>query len=443
MTRVRSAAHWLAASALFLFVHPGDSLAQTRERPPVVAGTHVRLEVPAGWTRASNFLGFRHARSSSTVVVTELPMPVSEAEAAMGPPDPEERSSHSPLRKSGERQDGIDVEVCTRLVGNGETTAVIVATYPASERDGLGVEIQRALRSAEFDPDAQAKAEDSLTFTIEAGPLRPAVVSHLGCVYSPDGELDRGPPKTTLLIACPLKSSRPLSRRSSAIQTIRLTTDVQSFETRSVAPVVIDHLPGFVVTGTFQKKGTEFFARGAVLFEGSSPWVLLGSCPASEAGESDPLLERALESFTRKHREFEIPETGCRLRLPATWSALESRSELLVAGHLPASLVVRVESHLEEPGDLDLLVEFTRHEVREATGASEPPSPRETRIGTIPARQIAWAETTEEEETVCYSWTVFRTGNRVHRILIGVAKDALDHDPQLPTRVLGGWRSPR
>ena len=148
-------------------------------RAPLVPGTHVRMQVPAGGQRGTGFLGYAWPDGASIVVV-ELPAPYSESAKGLA----EDRlTSQGMTLLSSEAIDaggraaqllhvsqdahGVRYRKWLLMLGDEGHTIIISAIYPETLAIHFAEPFRAALVSASWDPSAVVDPRDELDWTID------------------------------------------------------------------------------------------------------------------------------------------------------------------------------------------------------------------------------------------------------------------------------------
>jgi len=131
-----------------------------------VPGTHVRLAVPAGFTLADDFPGIGRDEDATSVLVTELPVPLEVARRALEPDALEERGVilHASARVEVDGRDALLVHASQRtaglafrkwmlLFGDSRGSVLVTATTPREHEERHQEALVDTLRSVVWRPD--------------------------------------------------------------------------------------------------------------------------------------------------------------------------------------------------------------------------------------------------------------------------------------------------
>jgi hypothetical protein len=172
---LRNARALLAVLALVLPAAPAAA-----DRVP---GTSVTLDPPPGFAPARRFSGFQQDATGSSIVVTELPGPVSEVTAAMTADGMAtqgmrllESSETSVAGRSAlllhaaQSVSGIEFEKWTLAFGEQNRTVLVVATFPKAAGEQLREPLRAALLTVKWSPQVERVRTEGLPFAIAETP---------------------------------------------------------------------------------------------------------------------------------------------------------------------------------------------------------------------------------------------------------------------------------
>lgn len=145
-----------------------------------VRGTRVLLECPEGFKPASNFSGFASEPLSSSVMITEMPIPFDAATSGFNKEgmetkgmkliskDPAESGAYKGfIIEARQSAYGTEFDKWINVFGDGAMTVLVTATFPVSQSESLSKKMKETVLSARF--DATAKSADpmaDLPFTV-------------------------------------------------------------------------------------------------------------------------------------------------------------------------------------------------------------------------------------------------------------------------------------
>lgn len=169
--------------------------------PVPIAGTRVRLIVPEGFVVAPEFPGIGRDEDLTSILVTELPVPLhiaregftAKALAARGievqRSGPVLVSGHRALLiHASQRAAGIDFRKWLLLLGDDHSSVLLTATTPLDLESRHQEALVSALSSAEWSPEAEREPDPALHFTVrEPPPLRIVTSAENALVLSDPG----------------------------------------------------------------------------------------------------------------------------------------------------------------------------------------------------------------------------------------------------------------
>lgn len=174
-----------------------------------IRGTRVRLEVPEGFRVSRDFPGLGRDEDLTSVLVTELPLPLESASASFSEEALAERgvTLHRSVAVEVDRHRGTLLHATQRsagttfrkwllLLGEGSSSVLITATTPLDLEAVHGEALVSVLRTARWDPAEPAAPGAGLRFRVRGAPPFEVVTTAPNAVVlgapgqaAPDGEL--------------------------------------------------------------------------------------------------------------------------------------------------------------------------------------------------------------------------------------------------------------
>ncbi len=286
-----------------------------------VPGTSVSMTPPAGYVAADRFPGFTNEASGSSIMVTEIPGPYSEATAGFSNKSALDAQGMKLLSKSPATVDGLPcmlLELEQQAFGKkfrkwiiaadrSSRTTLIVASYPENAVKAGGL-LKQAMLSARF-VKAGDPAEALAYTTAPAPPFKVAKVIGQLMLLTPEGVF---PVKdeTVPLMAVGLSFSKDLviaDKKIFAEDRIRKTSaaGLRNISVSSSTPVVIDGMAGIetIAAGEGAVTATPLTIYQVLLFDGSGYCVIQGLVPSKEKNTYIPVFEKIARSFRMKAPE--------------------------------------------------------------------------------------------------------------------------------------------
>jgi hypothetical protein len=145
-----------------------------------VPGTHVTLDPPAGFAAAAQFPGFQKADAGASIMVTEVPGPITAIAAGLTAEGLASRGwtlldtddvtiSGRPARLVHFTQvaSGVTFEKWLLAFGTAEQSVIIVGTFPQEQGDTFRAPVRQSLLSTRWDPTASVGMLDALPFQLQ------------------------------------------------------------------------------------------------------------------------------------------------------------------------------------------------------------------------------------------------------------------------------------
>lgn len=145
-----------------------------------VPGTRISLDPPPGFSPAETFPGYQKSDVGASIMVNELPAPITEIRAGLTAEGLASRGmvllASEPASVSGYRAQllhvtqtafGITFEKWMLVFGTAEQSVMLLGTFPQQTGESLRAPIRRSLLSAQWDLESAAGRAADLPFHVE------------------------------------------------------------------------------------------------------------------------------------------------------------------------------------------------------------------------------------------------------------------------------------
>ena len=284
-----------------------------------VPGTSVILTPPEGFVKSDRFHGFMMASTGSSIVINEVPAPYLEATAGLSDPERVQAQGMSVLSRSSVKVDGryamlLHVEQAAYgtlfrkwllAVDRGESTALIVASYPAVTVNEQEKPLRESILAASFGPPTDPI--DALTFTVT--PVVPFEIAHVMgqmLILSPGGQFpvtDEDVPSMIVMLSPSEDLTVPDQEAFAEEYLARVAgRTVEDIVVVQSVPVEIGSLAGVATTvrGVGKRAATPLTIYQVMLFDASGYSLIQGQTPSAEKTTYVPLFEKIAETFALK-----------------------------------------------------------------------------------------------------------------------------------------------
>lgn len=315
LQRMKNLILTLFISHLALFVFGQDSIQNILTSDHhLVSGNKVYLIPPAGFTIASNFKGFQHNESGSSIMVVEMPVAISEIAHGftkkallskgieVSTIDTVYMNDLFALRISGKQASGgVTFQKEILLIGSDKETALINCASP-DEFDKIQSEIASALRSVIFDDQLAADPRDGIDFEINEDSSRFVFAQGmmLNLIYSYDGlNPTKDVSKTVLIIGKSFREEEIEDRKLFCLNRFK-QTPYENQGILSVEPITLDSISGYAITATgisptYKLNSTIY---QVILFSDNMYYMFLGST-VNDVESNLKEIRKAIASFRR------------------------------------------------------------------------------------------------------------------------------------------------
>ncbi len=311
---------------LLLLVLLPLTLAIAQEEAPQriwIRGTKVSLVPPAQFGIAADFPGVLHEESGSSVMITELPAPISKLLKSFTDEKKLEKRGLTLLtseeRKMGEHEgvfltvaqvvDGISVKKAFWIFGTKRESVMAMGTiFPEMGGDWFPVVIE-SLKTCEWDLDRVVDPFANLGFelTDTQGLQFVLKVSNM-LLFTEDGKTDKKNEGKLMFMMGPALGSGPIEDKEAFVERRMRQFPGEVLEIESMEPIEIDELPGFEVIASTVQKEIVRVRHVVILFEPDNYWVSFGEARDEVGDEALEKFQAIVRSFRRVEQEAEEPK---------------------------------------------------------------------------------------------------------------------------------------
>lgn len=258
-----------------------------------VPGTKVSLVPPEGFVAASQFPGFKRSDAGSSIIVTEIPAPVSKLRAVMTEEGLASQGmtllNATPQSVSGQiaqllhvtqTANGTAFEKWLVVLGDETQTVMIVGAYPQSLAEHMSDPIKQALLSANWDPNQQVGLLDGLNFRVkETETLKFATRMANTIMLTRDGAHARGRPEDPIAVVGASISEVAIGDlQGFARYRLSKSAEITGLSNVAGRELTIDGLPAFelLADASDQQSGTPLGIYQLVILNGNSYFLVQG-----------------------------------------------------------------------------------------------------------------------------------------------------------------------
>jgi hypothetical protein len=295
---------------------PSDSLAQ--EKSPMIAGTKISLIPPQGFVSATRFPGYQQEETNSSIVVTEIPAPISELAS--------DSTNAEELAKKGmvllkqeqvtvDRKDaillevqqsayGIDFNKWILLLGNQSESVLVTATFPQELPSEYSESLKNSLLTVQWNQTQTAVATDGLEFTLEeTGDLKLAQRLGNSLIYTKNGVFPAKSINDPLFVVAPSVAPQYQELEDFARQRLLKTDNLTEIEIETGNKIVINNLDGYeiIAIGKDIKSKNPVAIYQVILSDQNAYYYLMqGQVDTRYNSQYLPIFKKLARSFKRK-----------------------------------------------------------------------------------------------------------------------------------------------
>jgi hypothetical protein len=317
----------LAAASSLVFTPLPVRGAEPRQAPPVaiaadeklvrIPGTRVRMAVPAGHEHGQGFHGYQWPRTSSSIMVMEMPAPYAEATSGFNAEELARRGMQlielSTARICGrdgkllliaQEAQGIEFKKWIAVCGDADRTLMLHATFPELFERQVSAPLKAALLGARWDPTLELDPLEALDWTLAAPEgLRFALEMGGMLLFTETGEDVQKDGRLALLTAG-TSMGQPgaiIPRFTTERRARELPYDAATFAIVSSTQFEHASRAGWeVVARATDDEGVELVVLVVMLFEGGRYALVHGQAPLAAQDVWLPRLRASARSWKEK-----------------------------------------------------------------------------------------------------------------------------------------------
>ena len=281
-----------------------------------VPGTKVSLDPPDGFEATKQFPGFTMESAGSSIMVTEMPAPFSEASKGMTKEGVATRGmellektevdagpGRAQLLHLSQEANGIKYLKWMLAFGNEAESVVVVAAFPEKLAKELKEVMKQAVLSTQWDAGGKVDFSEGLTFTVkESADLKIATTIGNTVIMSRNGVMPQKDPSEPLVVAGSSISENwtvPGDKAAYARERLVRGDLIVGGDITSEKTVKFDGLSGYLMEadGKDRKAGVPIYSMQCMLFTSDGYYVLQGLVGAAEKEKYAKVFLTIMKSF--------------------------------------------------------------------------------------------------------------------------------------------------
>ncbi len=282
---------WFLSILLFVGALAPNALAESA----AVRGTRVQLDCPDGFKPAVNFFGFENNSLSSSVMVTEMPIPFDAATSGFTKEglvtkgmkliskDPAETGVYKGfIIEARQSAYGTDFDKWINVFGDGSMTVLVTATFPVSQSEALSKRMKEAVLSVRFDATAKTiEPMADLPFTVSgttsmkiAGRVQNALLLTPSGKMTPPNESDN---KSIFVVGQALADMEVGDKSSFARARLEKTDNLTDIQILGEKDTTVAGMPAREISATAKgKSGESVFILQTIAYGRGSYFIMQG-----------------------------------------------------------------------------------------------------------------------------------------------------------------------
>lgn len=303
---------------------PTSKTSQAKSSLIRLSGTRVSIAPPAGFAKADNFSGFISKEKSASLMITELPAPLSKVSGGFSKEPMKERGMDLISSKSKSHGDLLGMEISftqqfmgmtmikyAHLFGDEKCCVLATATMVKGEDEAIMDTLKGSIDSIVFDTKAKTPAKDEgLPYTLtETANLKLAERIQNTILYNKAGKLippqpgkdgAPAPPRDPAFIVSQSVSKMKIENTEDfARRRIKDTPYLKDLQIEEEKDVETAGLKGrqLKATGVDINSGEKTYLYMQILFQPDGYFIMQGIAPLSTRADSEKDFEAMATSF--------------------------------------------------------------------------------------------------------------------------------------------------
>ncbi|MCE7043622.1 hypothetical protein [Dyadobacter sp. CY312] len=295
---------------LISLLFSGSSLFAQTSKQIQIPGTKYSMVPPAGFVASSNFSGFQNNVACASIMVSELPAPVStinngltaDALKTKGMTLIEEKSvdfneGKARILKISQPANGTVYLKQMLVFGDSLKTVMVNGIYPEASQTNEAALLD-AMLSTTFDKNQNDNPLDAVNFRIDVSGTEFKLAKYMSgsIIYTKDGKIPTNKPM--FIAGGSISKMAILDRRVFSIERLRKLPGGESATVEKINEVEIDKLPGYAILGHNDSDSSTIYQ--VILFTDTDDYYILIGIAKENKEENLALFKKVSESFRRK-----------------------------------------------------------------------------------------------------------------------------------------------
>lgn len=280
-----------------------------------IKGTKISLIPPKGFSDATNFQGYQHIETGSSIMVLNIPGPFSEVSKGLNKSSLEKKGvqliekeelvfglQNACLISARQTMNGIDYFKFILTFGNDSETIMINGVYPEG-RKKVGEEILKSMLSVVYHENKKIDPFASVDFTLDVSKTKLKFSQNISnsLLYTSNGEKVTNTEELVSLIVTKSFSEIPVQdKKLFCIKRIQ-QMPVEILEIEKTNEIIIDNLSGFEIYAKTKNKKTDKieFVYQVILFTNDMYYLFYGLTNENAPSNLEE-IKNAVLTFKRK-----------------------------------------------------------------------------------------------------------------------------------------------
>lgn len=306
----------IIASFLILGAFATEGLTQNKLKK--ISGTKVSIVPPAGFEAATRFPGYQEEDSNSSIVVTEVPAPISQLKSGLIDSEELAKQGMVLLEQQPVEVDGKDATILKvsqtaygmeflkwiLLLGNESESVLIAAGFPQELEAQYSKVLKDSLLTVNWNSQTATTPTEGLNYTLqEAGNLKLAQRLANTLLYTKNGEFPAESLDDPVFIVAPSVAPQHQVLEIFARERLLKTDNLTEIAIASESKITIDNLNGYeiIAVGKDIESGEKTALYQVVLLDGENYYYLMqGQVGDSSSQKYLPAFKQLAGTFQRQ-----------------------------------------------------------------------------------------------------------------------------------------------
>jgi hypothetical protein len=290
----------------------------TQDKRETITGTKISIIPPEGFVESTRFTGYQEDNSNSSIVVTELPAPISQLQTGLTNSQELAKRGLILLEQQSVRvddRDGILLKVKQSaygteflkwilLLGNESESVLVTASFLQDSAPEYARELKDTLLTVQWNSATATNITEGLDYSVrEFGELKLAKRISNSLIYTKNGDFPAQSDADPIFVASPSVAPASNDLKSFARNRLLQTENITEIEIKTSNKLTIDNSEAYeiIATGKDSKTGSIVSLYQVIILDRDNYYYIMqGQVDANLNSQYLPTFQQMARSFHRK-----------------------------------------------------------------------------------------------------------------------------------------------